>query len=148
MTAPFIEVTTGLCVAPQISPEDIERAKAEGFTTIICNRPDGEAIGQPRAADLADAAKAAGISFHSIPVGPGGITPEAVAAWTGILAEGGKVLAYCRSGTRSITLHAFARAAAGMSVQDILSETDAAGYDLEHLEPVLERLHDAAHGNQ
>ena len=51
----FKRVTPDFAVAAQLEPEDVARAAAEGFQTIIVNRPDGEAPGQP----AADAIKAA-----------------------------------------------------------------------------------------
>jgi len=29
-------------VGPQITPADVARLKAQGFATLVCNRPDGE----------------------------------------------------------------------------------------------------------
>ena len=43
-------------VAPQIGPDDLAEIKAAGFTTIINNRPDGEAPGQPDSAVMQAAA--------------------------------------------------------------------------------------------
>ena len=40
-------LTPTLSVAPQIAPDDLPAAAAAGFTTLICNRPDGEQPGQP-----------------------------------------------------------------------------------------------------
>ncbi len=36
-------------MAPQISPADMLAIAEQGFRAIICNRPDGEDTGQPRA---------------------------------------------------------------------------------------------------
>ena len=43
-------LTPKLAVASQITPADVARIAAEGYTTILNNRPDGEEPGQPRAA--------------------------------------------------------------------------------------------------
>ncbi|MGB8623714.1 MAG: TIGR01244 family sulfur transferase, partial [Paracoccaceae bacterium] len=88
--------------APQITPDDVAEAARAGFRTIICNRPDDEVPDQPQAADVAAAAKAAGLEFRHIPFSGGNLTPETVAAFEAALADcPGPVLAYCRSGTRS-----------------------------------------------
>ena len=63
----FRHVTDELSVAPQISVADVAEAKAQGFTAIICNRPDGEDPGQPAAAEIAAAAQAAGLTYTHIP---------------------------------------------------------------------------------
>ncbi len=51
------------------------------------------------------------------------------------------VLAYCRSGTRSITVWALAQIAAGKaSPDDIVAQAAGAGYDLSGLKPSLVQL--------
>ena len=56
----FRRVTDDFTTAPQISIDDLTEAKALGFTTVINNRPDGEAPDQSTNAQMADAARAAG----------------------------------------------------------------------------------------
>src|SRR3546814_17190989 len=46
-------------VAGQIAPADLAAAKALGVTTVINNRPDGEAPDQPRGSAIAEEAQAA-----------------------------------------------------------------------------------------
>src|SRR3546814_5523978 len=76
-----------------------------GFGTMICNRPDGEEPGQPTVSSVRDAAEAAGIAFHHIPVSGGEFPEVAIKAFAKVREEAdGKVLAFCRTGTRSITL--------------------------------------------
>ena len=41
------QVTRHVSVAPQIFPEEVAALKAQGFKSIICNRPDGEGPDQP-----------------------------------------------------------------------------------------------------
>jgi uncharacterized protein (TIGR01244 family) len=120
-------------VSPQISTEDIPTLKAAGFTTVINNRPDGEAPDQPTSDQIEKAAQAAGLVYHYIPLGRDGVSPDMVERMTDAL-EGseGPVLAYCRSGTRSTTLWALSRA--GEEPADrIIAEAAAAGYDMSHL---------------
>jgi len=54
----FAALDDRLSVAPQLAPEDIADAAARGFRLLICNRPDGEVEGQPRADALAAALEA------------------------------------------------------------------------------------------
>jgi len=127
----FRKVTDNLSVAPQIEIADVARAKAEGFALLINNRPDGEAPDQPSSAQMQAAAEAAGIAYAHIPV-RGGPTAEQVEMERQILAEAkGPVLAYCRSGTRSIVTWSIGEALAGSrSRQELIDLGAGAGYDL------------------
>src|SRR2546422_10296984 len=99
--------------APQISVADGAEAAAAGFATIICNRPDGEDPGQPSAATIAAAAHEAGLAYVHIPFsGPPG-PAEVEAMRQAVDASDGPVLAYCRSGTRSITCWSIRQALSG-----------------------------------
>jgi uncharacterized protein (TIGR01244 family) len=127
----FRKVTDGFSVAPQIELSDIARARAEGFVLIINNRPDGEQPDQPTSVQMEAAAKAAGIAYVHIPV-RGGPTPEQVEIERQLLADtAGPVLAYCRSGTRSIVTWSIGQALAGeRSRGDLITLGAEAGYDL------------------
>ena len=106
-------------------------AAARGFTLIVNNRPDGEAAGQPDGAAIEAAARAAGLDYIHIPV-IGAPTPSQVeAVRTAIEGAPGKVLAYCRSGTRSIVTWAFGQSASGRTgAAELMKLAAAAGYDL------------------
>ncbi|HQR90000.1 MAG TPA: sulfur transferase domain-containing protein, partial [Caulobacter sp.] len=52
-----------LSASPQIAPEDLPAIAAQGFRSVISNRPDGEEPGQPSAEALRQAAEAAGLAF-------------------------------------------------------------------------------------
>jgi uncharacterized protein (TIGR01244 family) len=130
----FRKVTDDFSVAPQIALDDVARAKAEGFVLLINNRPDGEAPGQPTSEEMEAAAKAAGLAYAYIPV-RGGPTQEQVEAEHRLLAETqGPALAWCRSGTRSITTWTIGEALAGTrSRQELIQLAAGAGYDLSGL---------------
>jgi uncharacterized protein (TIGR01244 family) len=130
----FRNVTDDFSVAPQIALSDVARAKAEGFVLLINNRPDGEAPDQPTSAAFEAAAKAAGLGYAHIPV-RGGPTQDQVEAEHRLLAETqGPVLAWCRSGTRSITTWTIGEALAGARTpQELVDLARAAGYDLSGL---------------
>ncbi len=127
------KISDRVSVSPQIAVEDIEAIKAAGFTTVVNNRPDGEAPDQPRNADIEAAAKAAGLGYKFIPMGREGVSPEMIASTRAAL-EGseGPVLCYCRSGTRSATLWALSQAGR-IEAEEIVAAASAAGYDLSHL---------------
>ena len=127
-----------ISVSGQISPEDIAALKAQGYTTIINNRPDGEAPDQPAAIEIEAAAKAAGLGYHHIPLGRTGVTAEMVEQTKAALEQSeGPVFAFCRSGTRSTWLWALARGRAGADGDDLVSKAAAAGYDLAPLRRFL-----------
>ncbi|WP_119677745.1 TIGR01244 family sulfur transferase [Indioceanicola profundi] len=128
--------------ASQITEEDIAEAAAQGFRTIINNRPDGEEPGQLPAERAAQVAKAHGLAYVYIPVNAQTMGP-AVAEEFGraVEANEGPILAHCRSGTRSTHLWAMAEARKGdKPVEDIIGRASSAGYDLEPLRPALQRL--------
>ena len=52
--------------AGQITPEQVKEVAAQGFKTIINNRPDGEAPDQPTSAEIEAAAKEAGLAYTEI----------------------------------------------------------------------------------
>ncbi len=127
----FKHVTDDLSVSPQISVADVAEAARQGFTTIINNRPDGEEPGQPTSAQIEAAARDAGLAYAHIPVrgGPGPAEVEAVKEL--VDAADGKVLAFCRSGTRSIVTWSIGQAQSGaMSRGELVGLGREAGYDL------------------
>ncbi|MBO6688808.1 MAG: TIGR01244 family phosphatase [Henriciella sp.] len=135
---PFKHISPLLSVAGQLQPEDMARAKAQGFGAIVINRPDGEAGNQPSKDEIATAAKAAGLKVNYIPIVGGNISESDIAQFSEVLnAAPPPVLAYCRSGTRSTTLWALSEAGKS-STAAILNAAKKAGYDLSKLRPRLE----------
>jgi uncharacterized protein (TIGR01244 family) len=131
MTA-FRNVTDGFAVSAQISPEDVEAAAADGVTLVINNRPDGEDAGQAPGSVIEAAAKQAGLHYVHIPI-VGRPSPAQVEAMkSAISATSGKVLAYCRSGTRSITVWAMG---VDQPRETVLGLSRVAGYDLSGMLP-------------
>jgi uncharacterized protein (TIGR01244 family) len=122
-----------MLVAGQIGPGEVAEAAARGVTLIVNNRPDGEEPGQPDGAAIEAAARAAGLAYRHLPVA-GGIMPGQAEAMADLLDEAqGKVLAFCRSGTRSTWLWALARSLRGADGEAIIARAAAAGYDLSPL---------------
>jgi len=116
-------------VSGQISPEDVPILAARGFRTIVNNRPDGEAPGQPEGAAIADAAAAAGLAYRAIPVSQ--LTADAVEETRRTLEEAdGPIFAFCAAGTRSTYLWALARSQQGRGADDLLARAAEAGVDL------------------
>jgi uncharacterized protein (TIGR01244 family) len=112
-------------VAGQIVPADVA---ALDIRILINNRPDGEEPGQPASAEIAAAARAAGLEYRNIPIA-GSISAAEVEAMAEAM-EAGPALAFCRSGTRSTYLWALARARRGADPTELIAAAAQAGYDL------------------
>lgn len=127
------KINNRLTVAYQIQPEDVPSIAKRGFTTIICNRPDDEEPGQPSAAAICAAAEANGLEFLHIPTVSGRFPDEVIDEFRNARKNSaGPVFAYCRTGTRCVTIDALANPD-GRAAEDIISEAADAGYDLSPL---------------
>ena len=124
-------VTAEFAVAPQLTPDEVADVAGQGFRLLINNRPDHEAAGQPTSLAMAEAAKAAGMDYLHIPVGGGSGPGQAEAMYEAVKGSDAPVLAFCRSGTRSITTWAMGQVEAGARSRDELVALGRnAGYDL------------------
>lgn len=137
----FRRVSPNFAVSAQLTPEDVSRAAAEGFRSIINNRPEGESGDQTSGAEIAAAAAAAGLKYYEAPF-KGAPPPNVVSQTAEILEKApGPVLAYCRTGTRSVMAWAMAQALEGaLTPDEIVAKASAAGYDLDGARGALERL--------
>lgn len=125
-------ITQEFAVAEQLTVADIATLAERGIKSLICNRPDGEAADQTSFADIEAAAAEHDIKVSCVPVVAGKIQAEDLAAFEQALVDlPAPCVAYCRTGTRSITLWAMGQRAKGMSAEDILAVGKKAGYDLE-----------------
>lgn len=100
-----MHLTDTVSVMGQVLPEEVATLKAEGFTTVMCNRPDHEDPGQPTMDELAAACEEHGLRFVRYPLTMMNFPGDNVAGMAEEFEpENGKVLAYCRTGTRSANL--------------------------------------------
>lgn len=139
----FRPLTDSVLVSPQISVEDVARAKEMGVSFILNNRPEGESPDQTPGEDIAAAAAAAGIGYAAVPVNHSGFALwqlDGMDEALGSIPEGGKLLAYCRSGTRSTLLWALSRARAGDNPDALSDIASAAGYDLSPVRQIMDAL--------
>lgn len=137
----FRQLTDRVFASPQIGLGEVAEAAAAGIGLIINNRPEGESDDQVPGEEIAAAARAAGIGYVAIPVTHAGFSQPQIAAMRAALdGTEGKVLAYCRSGTRSTLLWALAEASAGRSPDDLAASAAAAGYDLGPIRALLDML--------
>ena len=142
MTDKFRQLNDIVFVSPQIDADDVEAARELGVALIVNNRPDGEAADQVPGAEIAQAASEAGLDYVAIPVDHSGFSEAQVAAMREALDRAGesRLLAYCRSGTRSTLLWALAEASAGAVPESLTRTAAEAGYDLAPIAPLMNRL--------
>lgn len=134
------QITPAYHVSPQIAPDDFAALAEAGYARVICNRPDGENPPDLQSAAMAEAAQAAGIDYQVLPVTGDSMTPEVAMQHRGLCDEvEGKVLAYCRSGTRCTYLWALGHAG-DLPTDEIVGKAAEAGYDIRQIEPVLNAL--------
>jgi uncharacterized protein (TIGR01244 family) len=137
----FRSVTNDLMVSPQIGLDAVAEAKALGVTLIINNRPEGESEDQAPGADIEAAAHASGLEYVAIPITHSGFSqPQVEAMVAALQGADGKVLAYCRSGTRSTLLWALAESAQGGDPDSLTNMAAKAGYDLSPVRPLMDML--------
>lgn len=130
-------LTEQLSVSAQVQVSDLAGIAAEGYRTLICNRPDGEAPDQPTHQELVAAAGALGLTLHYLPVVSGAVDDETARRFGTLLADSdGPVLAFCRSGMRSTTLWALA-SSPSRTADEVIATARQAGHDLSALAPRL-----------
>lgn len=134
----FKQLDSKTLVCGQLQPEQLTDAQRHGVTMIVNNRPDGEEPGQPLGAELQQAARAAGLEYRHIPIARG-IGPADVDAMREAIhaADGGKLLAFCRTGTRSTFAWAVAKRQDGADAEELQRCAEQAGYDLAPVSHLL-----------
>lgn len=117
-------------VCGQLAPHEVAGLAEQGVTLLINNRPDGEEPDQPMASDIEEAAAVAGIDYRFVPI-VRGIGPADVEEMQKALrdCEGGKLLAFCRSGRRSALALAIAKREEGASADEVIAQLNQAGFD-------------------
>lgn len=137
----FRKLTDRIFVAPQIDTDAINAAKDLGVTLVINNRPEDESADQTPGPDIEAAATEAGIDYIAIPVTHAGFAEWQVTAMADALDKAdGKILAYCRSGTRSTLLWALAQASKGDHPAVLAEMAADAGYDLSPVTAMMDML--------
>ena len=140
-------VAPDLSVSDQILPQDVGLAAAQGFKAIIINRPDGESSDQPGHGDIEDAAKRSGLEVRYVPVQSGNVTDADVVAFNNAMHDlPAPALAFCRTGTRSMTLWALSQAG-HLSTDAILKTAETAGYDLSGMRARLDAKDQSVSGS-
>lgn len=138
----FCTIDDHTLVSPQIAVDDVATARALGVTLIVNNRPEGESADQTPGEAIAAAAALAGIAYVAIPVTHAGFSLNQVEALDSAIKNmgDGKMLAYCRSGTRSALLWALTSARAGEAPATIAAKAAGAGYDVSPIRAQIDML--------
>ena len=131
---PIFQLTETLSVAAQLTPQDIPNIAAQGFSTVVCNRPDGEVPDQASMDAIEAACNDANLLFVRYPVDalnfPG---PDLEGLGELFDDAGQRVLAYCRTGTRCANLWVATR-----SEEELQAAIEVArdiGFDLSMVTP-------------
>ena len=137
----FRKLTSDIMVSPQIGVDAVAEAKGLGVTLIINNRPEGESDDQVSGAEIEAVARAAGLDYVAIPITHAGFSkPQVDAMLAAVSRPDAKILAYCRSGTRSTLVWALAQSAAGEDGDALAALAANAGYDLSPIRPIMDQL--------
>jgi len=101
------KLTETVSVAGQIAPADLPALHAQGFRSVVCNRPDGEAGDQPLYEEIEKAAANCAVEARYLPVsGQTGPVADHVEALKEMWDDLPKpVLLFCRTGNRSENLY-------------------------------------------
>ena len=107
-----LELAPQVYVSGQLYEADLRLAAKQGVRSIMNNRPDGEAPGQPLTADLAKVAGELGMTYAYFPVDPRSVSKQDVEAFAAACDELERpLLIFCRSGARSTRLWELAESA-------------------------------------
>jgi len=135
----IIKVAEGYSVSEQIAPFDLLAVKDQGFTTVICNRPDSEVESGLFAAEVQAQAESAGLTFIYNPMGKQLEQANLDVQAQALENSEGPVLAYCRTGHRCTILWSLVNAKA-LPAQDIVNTAARAGFNIENLKPLIESI--------
>jgi len=142
----IIYLTPKFAVTSQLAAADFPQLAEIGFRAVINNRPDGEEESQLPGLEAARGALAAGLQYRAIPAAKLDLfTDPVVGAMESALDHlEGPVIAYCKSGLRSMIVWA-AASARRRDVSDVLADLKSAGQDLDFLRDELDAQADRKH---
>jgi sulfide:quinone oxidoreductase len=134
MSVDIIKVSDEYAVSAQITAADIEAIVASGAKSLVCSRPDGEANDQPTFTEIEAVAREAGLEVAHVPVISGKVNEKNVDDFLAVVEKLEKPIhAYCRTGTRSMTLWTLYQRRLGVPDDQLLARAKACGYDLSEV---------------
>ena len=141
---PITAISGKLSVSSQLSRDELGSLHRSGFKTLINNRPDGEDADQPGNKVECDTARQYDLSYAFIPVTMSAITEADVRAFQAAVRKSeGPVLAHCKTGMRSLSLHLIGEVLDGrMSVEEVIPFGHRHGFDTSAAAAWLERFAD------
>jgi len=132
------QLSPQLSISAQIAAIDIPAIAAQGFRTVICNRPDGEKEGQPTFEEILRASENLGLESLHLPVIAKSISQADVNAFAELVERLPKpILAYCATGTRAAILWALTQVGK-LQTEEILELAQRAGVDTKALSARLQ----------
>ncbi|MFT2109863.1 TIGR01244 family sulfur transferase [Marinomonas sp. 2405UD68-3] len=135
-----IKLSDNYYVAPQILTDDIPSIKEMGFDLVINNRPEGESDEQPNGNSLRDAVESTGLRYVENPIVLSSLSLSEVGVQAEACSGKSKVLAFCRTGTRSSVLWVLNNEGADKSFEELVGDVQASGIDLARCMGVMEGL--------
>ena len=124
-------LTPNLSLADQLTEDDLAEVIAQGYKTVICNRPDEEGDAHLNAQQAKAVLQAAGVEFHYLPVNGAAITDQDVIDHHDLLDQAeGPVLTYCRTGTSCAKLWALAQEA---DADEVIQAVGRTGLNIEDI---------------
>jgi len=97
-----LELAPQVYVCGQVFETDLKLIAKQDVRTVVNNRPDGETMGQPTSADLAEAAEELGMTFVHFPVESRSIGNEAAKEFARVCDEFERpILIFSGNGVRS-----------------------------------------------
>jgi sulfide:quinone oxidoreductase len=131
MTMDIKTVNEEFSVSAQIGLDDLKLLSERGIRSLICNRPDGEAADQINVTEVETAAAGLGMAVVYLPVVSGSFSEQDVSDFLAAMERlPMPTHAYCRTGTRSITLWALFQRRLGVPDTELLATAEQCGYDL------------------
>ena len=74
----MIKVSDNYYVSPQISEEDLDYFKNEGFSLVVCNRPNGEEDSQIDFEIIQKRCESMGLTIINLPMVPGNLESDLI----------------------------------------------------------------------
>jgi len=141
---PVTKISEKLSVSSQPNAQELSVLDRSGFKTLINNRPDNESPDQPGNKVEYDTARQYDLSYAFIPVTMSAITEADVRAFQAAVRKSeGPVLAHCKTGMRSLSLHLIGEALDGrMSVEEVIPFGHRHGFDTSAAATWLKRFAD------
>ena len=140
------QLTDNFLIKGQITENDFIEAASLGISLIINNRPDGEEPGILSVTEAENLAQQHNIEYIHLPMANGQPLPEdlipnmqqAIQQQNKV---GGKILAHCRSGTRSSFLWGVIQILEGkMDAMQVIDTAAKAGINLAGFAPYLQHV--------